>query len=182
MTDEGLDISYLDNQIKDLARNTGAELKRLGLVSVTAESCTGGLVSAALTSVPGSSEWFDRAFITYSNEAKMEMLGVREGTLKKYGAVSEETVREMSLGALASSRGDIAVSLSGIAGPGGGTPDKPVGTIWLAWAFRGEIFHTCRIRFAGSRELVRKRAVIQALTGIYNFCKDKSDNRGEDKK
>ena len=182
MPDSGQNGVFLDYVIEQMACDTGAELKRVGFRAVTAESCTGGLVSAALTSVPGSSEWFDRGFVTYSNEAKTEMLGVREDTLEIYGAVSEETVREMCLGALKNSRGDIAVSLSGIAGPGGGTPEKPVGTVWLAWAFRGKILHTCLAHFPGNREIVRKYAVIKALSDIYIFCKGKRKSRGKTKK
>ena len=165
-----------EDEVFRLAAATGAELKRLGLLAVTAESCTGGLISAAFTAVPGSSEWFDRAFVTYSNAAKTEMLGVGEDTLRERGAVSEETVREMSLGALRHSRGDIAVAVSGIAGPGGGTPEKPVGTVYLSWAFRGEVFETFRAAFSGDREAVRKQTVIKALSVILEFCRNKDKN------
>ena len=132
---------------------------------VTAESCTGGWAAQVATSVAGSSKWFERGFVTYSNAAKQELLGVRKSTLKKYGAVSEETAREMALGALERSRGTIALAITGVAGPGGGSAAKPVGTVCLAWARAGKVSSETR-RFRGGRENVRRQSVIRGLEGI----------------
>lgn len=132
---------------------------------VTAESCTGGLVASRCTDVPGSSCWFFGGFVTYDNRAKMDWLGVHEETLRRHGAVSEQTVREMATGALARSEAQVALAISGIAGPSGGTPDKPVGTVWIGWAgpdgVRAERFH-----FEGDRATVRNRAADEALHGV----------------
>lgn len=135
----------------------------------TAESCTGGLVAAAVTEVAGSSEWFERAFITYSNRAKIEMLGVSASTLAQHGAVSEATVREMAAGAVARSGADIAVAISGVAGPSGGSADKPVGTVWFAWASGSGVDVQCEC-FAGDRAAVRQRAAQVALEGLLLRC------------
>ena len=118
----------------DLAADLGAALSARKWIVATAESCTGGLVAGAITDVAGSSGWFDRGFVTYSNEAKIEMLGFAPRRSPRIGAVSEATAREMAAGALARSRADIAVAVTGIAGPAGGTPEKPVGLVWFAWA------------------------------------------------
>src|SRR5665647_2559878 len=115
-----------------LATLVGARLKVQSLMLATAESCTGGWVAQVATAIAGSSDWFERGFVTYSNAAKQEMLGVGAGTLAKYGAVSEQTAREMAAGALAHSRAQVAVAITGIAGPAGGSPDKPVGTVCLS--------------------------------------------------
>ena len=120
----------MENELRKLARHAGELLHRHGLMLATAESCTGGWVAQAITAVPGSSQWFDRGFVTYSNEAKCEMLGVDVATLEAHGAVSEETVRAMAEGALRTAV-PISVAISGIAGPGGGSPEKPVGTVSL---------------------------------------------------
>lgn len=130
----------------------------------TAESCTGGMIAAACTDLSGSSEWFERGFVTYSNDSKEELLGVRRETLERHGAVSEETAREMALGALARSRGTLALAITGVAGPGGGSPAKPVGTVCFAWASRGRVHAETR-RFAGDREAVRRQSVEHALRG-----------------
>lgn len=137
-----------------------------GLSLVTAESCTGGWIAKQMTDLPGSSAWFDRGFVTYSNSAKVEMLGVSEQTLCGHGAVSAETVREMAVGALHHSHADIAVAVSGIAGPDGGTTDKPVGLVWLAWCQRGEAPEPERYLFEGDRESIRLQAVEAALRGL----------------
>ncbi|MCX7894150.1 MAG: CinA family protein [Burkholderiales bacterium] len=149
-----------------LAARLGAALKAAGLVLATAESCTGGWVGEAVTSVSGSSEWFDRGFVTYSNEAKREMLGVAGETLERCGAVSEETAREMAEGALARSHASIAVAVTGVAGPTGGTPTKPVGMVCFAWAARGGAVQSETCRFAGDRAAVRRQAVAHALAGV----------------
>jgi len=131
----------------------------------TAESCTGGWVAQAVTSIAGSSDWFERGFVTYSNAAKQELLGVRKSTLHRYGAVSEQTAREMALGALARSRAGVSLAVTGVAGPAGGSPAKPVGMVCFAWA-RGRAVATESRRFRGGRENVRRRSVIHALEGL----------------
>jgi nicotinamide-nucleotide amidase len=133
---------------------------------VTAESCTGGGVAHVVTSVPGSSSWFDRGFVTYSDRSKQEMLGVRRDTLDQFGAVSEEVVREMAEGALARSGAGVSVAISGIAGPDGGSPRKPVGTVWFAWVSPGHPTRCRSSHYAGDREMVRQQAVLAALQGI----------------
>jgi len=149
----------------DLAKRLGARLKRANEMLATAESCTGGWAAQVVTSVAGSSAWFERGFVTYSNAAKQELLGVRAQTLRAHGAVSEETAREMARGALERSQGTIAVSITGVAGPGGGTAEKPVGMVCFAWARDGEVrAQTCR--FAGDRESIRRQSVIVALEGV----------------
>jgi nicotinamide-nucleotide amidase len=151
--------------MNELARRVGERLSAAKAVLVTAESCTGGWAAQVVTSIAGSSAWFDRAHVTYSNAAKEEMLGVRAETLATYGAVSEETAREMALGALDRSRASVALAITGVAGPGGGTPDKPVGTVCFAWA-RGDHLRSELRRFAGDREAVRRQSVIHALEGV----------------
>ena len=136
-----------------------------GMTISTAESCTGGLVSAALTSVPGSSAVLDRAFVTYSNKAKMQMLSVPSDIIRQHGAVSGETARAMVCGALNASPADLAVSITGIAGPGGGSVEKPVGLVWFGFAERGHPARTERHIFAnGDRDFVRNQATITALS------------------
>lgn len=132
---------------------------------VTAESCTGGWVAQAVTSVAGSSDWYERGFVTYSNDSKQELLGVRSETLVRHGAVSEETAREMALGALARSKGTVAVAVTGVAGPGGGSREKPVGMVCFAWASKKGVT-TETLRFPGDRESVRRQSVIHALQGV----------------
>ncbi|MCP5150495.1 MAG: nicotinamide-nucleotide amidohydrolase family protein [Ectothiorhodospiraceae bacterium] len=158
--------------IEALARDLGARLATRGLTVTTAESCTGGWIAQAITSVAGSSGWFGRGFVTYSNAAKHEMLGVRRRTLEAHGAVSEETVREMARGALEAARADLAVAVSGIAGPGGATPGKPVGTVCLAWAGPGGKLRSTLVRYHGDREAIRRQAVEEALTGLIALCAD----------
>lgn len=130
---------------------------------VVAESCTGGWVAKVCTDRAGSSAWFDRGFVSYSNEAKQELLGVSQTTLARQGAVSRETVIEMASGAMARSRAQWAVAISGIAGPGGGTTAKPVGTVWFAWTGTDGWQHACEERFAGDRDAVRSCAVERCL-------------------
>ncbi|MES9936118.1 MAG: nicotinamide-nucleotide amidase [Sedimenticola sp.] len=155
--------------MEQLSLKLGERLAAKGLVMVTAESCTGGWVAKALTDIAGSSGCFDRGFITYSNEAKQDMLGVAHETLERHGAVSEPTVREMVLGALANSRGDVAVAISGIAGPGGGSDEKPVGTVCLAWGMGGEVPLIGTYLFKGDRDAVRRQAVIAAMKGVLEI-------------
>ena len=152
--------------LASLARRVGSRLKRRRLKLATAESCTGGWIAQAVTSVAGSSEWFERGFVTYSNEAKKESLGVRAATLSRHGAVSEETAREMAAGALKRSRAQVAVAVTGIAGPGGGTRKKPVGMVCFAWARRRGAPESATRRFSGGRESVRRKSVVAALQGL----------------
>ncbi|HSD43965.1 MAG TPA: nicotinamide-nucleotide amidase [Burkholderiales bacterium] len=156
------------DELEAIAAAVGARLKEKGLVLTTAESCTGGWVAQAITSVSGSSDWFDRGFVTYSNEAKREMLGVRRGTLERHGAVSEETAREMAAGALAASRAQIAVAITGVAGPTGGSPQKPVGMVCFAWAVHGGPADAATFRFDGDRESVRRQSVVVGLQGVLD--------------
>lgn len=144
----------------------GERLQSHGLMLAAAESCTGGWICKTLTDIAGSSAWFDRGFVTYSNAAKQDMLGVRAKTLNDNGAVSAAVVSEMAAGALQHSRSQVAVAISGIAGPGGGTRDKPVGTVWLAWVRTGMSPLACCVSIDGDREQVRVKAVRVALEGL----------------
>ncbi len=150
----------------ELARDIGRGLKAANALLVTAESCTGGWAAQVITSVAGSSEWFERGFVVYSNAAKLELLGVRAETLQRHGAVSEETASEMALGALARSKASIALAVTGVAGPGGGSPDKPVGTVCFAWARSGGRVRSETLQLAGDRESVRRQSVVHALQGV----------------
>lgn len=151
-----------------LAAQVGGSLKAHGLMLATAESCTGGGVAMAVTAVAGSSGWFERGFVTYSNLSKQQMLGVNEATIMQYGAVSEPVVREMVAGALLHSAAQIALAVSGIAGPDGGTPDKPVGTVWFAWGIKGAAILTRRHQLPGNRFEVRAQAIRIALQGVLD--------------
>jgi len=157
-----------------LSRRVGKALKGKGQILVTAESCTGGWVAQAVTSAAGSSDWFERGYVAYSNAAKRALLGVRLQTLKKYGAVSEQTARDMALGALRRTRGarrghgTISVAITGIAGPAGGSPGKPVGTVCFAWA-QGRKLRSQTRRFGGNRAAVRRKSVIHALQGLFRW-------------
>ena len=146
-----------------LAVQAGRVLLAAGLRAVTAESCTGGGVASALTDVPGSSQWFERGYVTYSNAAKMQDLGVERGVLERQGSVSAAVVEQMVVGALSASGADVAVGVSGVAGPDGGTLEKPVGLVYLAVARRGGAVRVVRELFAGDRAAVRSAAVAAAL-------------------
>lgn len=152
-------------QIMEVAAQLAEIVIDAKAVLVTAESCTGGGIAAALTDISGSSSWFDCGFVTYSNEAKQHMLGVSENTLKSYGAVSEQTVHEMLNGAIENSRGNCAIAISGIAGPTGGTADKPVGTVFIGWKTQTQQ-QVKRFVFDGDRQAVRNQSVIEALEGM----------------
>lgn len=156
----------MDAKLLRLAEEAGRALQGAGWMLATAESCTGGWIAQAVTAVPGASAWFDRGFVVYSNAAKEELLGVRPSTLAAHGAVSEEAVREMAGGALERSRAQVAVAVSGIAGPTGGTREKPVGTVCIAWAVREGPTRVETRRFPGDRGAVRRQAVEAALEGI----------------
>jgi len=149
-----------------LARRVGAALKTRRLMLATAESCTGGWIAQVVTSVPGSSTWFERGFVTYSNAAKKELLGVRARTLVRHGAVSEAAAREMASGALAQSRAQVALAVTGVAGPDGGTKAKPVGMVCFAWARKGRASASATRRLPGGRAAVRRRSVRLALEGL----------------
>jgi nicotinamide-nucleotide amidase len=159
----------------DLAVQVGELLKAHGLMLVTAESCTGGGVAQAITEISGSSGWFERGFVTYTNTAKVEMLGVQQTTLDAHGAVSEATVREMAEGALRHSRADVSLAVSGIAGPTGGTPEKPVGTVWFAWSLRDGDTHAQLHQLSGNRAEIRTQAVRIALQGVLDLLAQRSE-------
>lgn len=155
-----------EHRVTDLARRLGEALLERGGMLALAESCTGGGIAEAVTRIPGSSRWFDRGFVTYSNAAKEEMLGVSPETLARWGAVSEQTVGEMAAGALRKSRAEWAAAVSGIAGPDGGTEEKPVGTVCFAWAGPGGTPETQTLYFSGNRQAVRRATVRAALEGL----------------
>ena len=137
---------------------------------VTAESCTGGMIAAACTDLAGSSAWFERGFITYSNAAKTELLGVDAALIAEHGAVSEQVARAMAQGAILRSNAQVAVAVTGIAGPTGGSKDKPVGTVWFGWSVAGEVTSECRV-FAGDRAAVRAATVDYALQNLLVLLK-----------
>jgi nicotinamide-nucleotide amidase len=148
------------------ATQLGLTLKARGLMLAMAESCTGGLVAEAITSIAGSSAWFERGFISYSNAAKSDMLDVSSKTIEKFGAVSEQTAAEMAVGALINSEAQIAGSITGIAGPDGGSPDKPVGTVCFAWTGKDFPVTSCTHWFDGDRDSVRNQAAIFMMAGL----------------
>ncbi len=155
----------MHEDLNRLAAQLGERLLEKGWSFACAESCTGGWVAKVATDISGSSAWFDRGFVTYSNAAKQDMLGVDPWTLAEHGAVSEAVVREMAEGALARSEAALTVAISGVAGPGGGSAEKPVGTVWLAWSGLGETEARCE-HFPGDRDAVRAQAVMAALSGL----------------
>jgi len=160
----------LDRDLFELAVRVGEVLRGRGWMLATSESCTGGWIGECVTMVAGSSMWYERGFITYSNEAKIQMLGVRQATLRVHGAVSEHTVLEMARGTLRHSRAQVGVSVSGVAGPGGGTPDKPVGTVCIGWALANGQLRAASFRFEGDRESVRRQSVVAALQGVIDLA------------
>ena len=162
--------SCSDTDLQRLAEKVGQFARQHHHRLVTAESCTGGWIAKTLTDIPGSSDWFECGLAAYSYEAKQALLGVQPHTLEQHGAVSRETVLEMVSGALVHSGATLAVAVTGIAGPGGGTDEKPVGTVWIAWKQRGgypraEVFH-----FGGDRESVRRQTVAAALRGLLGMA------------
>ena len=159
-------IAPNDAELDELARVTGERLLAARHMLVTAESCTGGWIAKCMTDVPGSSTWFDCGMAAYSYEAKQALLGVRPQTLEVHGAVSRECVVEMVSGALVHSGATIAVAVTGIAGPGGGSPDKPVGTVWIGWKRRGGYADAKVFHFEGDRDAVRRQTVAAALRGL----------------
>jgi nicotinamide-nucleotide amidase len=157
---------YADLKLKVQAAELGALLKARNHSLSLAESCTGGMVATAITSIAGSSAWFDRGFVTYSNAAKIDMLGVSENTLNTFGAVSEQTAAEMALGALKNSCAQISGSITGIAGPDGGSPEKPVGTVCFAWTGSDSPLATDTQLFHGDRQSIREQAAMHMLAGL----------------
>jgi len=158
-----------NEELQQLAAELGDRLRVRGWMLATAESCTGGWAGQLLTALPGSSQWYERGFITYANAAKIEMLGVPTETLDQYGAVSEETASAMAAGALAHSHAQATLAISGIAGPGGGTPQKPVGLVCYGWALEDGTLMSSTCRLDGDREEIRSRAVAAALRGLIDL-------------
>jgi nicotinamide-nucleotide amidase len=165
-------MSKVNMDLEDLARRVGRALAVRRLLLASAESCTGGGIGQALTAIPGSSAWYERGFVTYSDLAKEELLGVSAMTLATFGAVSEATAREMAEGALAHSRAAVALAVTGIAGPDGGTAEKPVGTVCFAWARRDGPARVVTHRLYGDRAAVRHQSVAVALEGILEMLRD----------
>jgi len=158
-----------DDTLEGLAQSAGHALHQRGLMLAVAESCTGGWIAQAVTTIEGSSAWFDRGFVTYTNIAKRELLGVSATTIARQGAVSEATVRAMAEGVLQHSHADVALAVTGIAGPGGGSAEKPVGTVWIAWCGKHRETISRRFRFDGDRAQVRRQTVAAALGGLVDF-------------
>jgi len=161
--------NIMNDELVMLSREVGTVLKKHNHVLCTAESCTGGGVAHVITEIPGSSAWFDRTFVTYSNVAKQEMLGVNMYTLNTYGAVSEETVQEMAAGALVHSNATVAVAISGIAGPDGGTEEKPVGTVCFGWEDNANWKKVETLVFSGERAQVREQAIYHVLKTLQDY-------------
>lgn len=151
--------------MSNIALNLADKLMSLGWMMATAESCTGGLIAAECTDLPGSSRWFDRGLVTYSNSAKSDLLGVDPSLIASHGAVSEEVARAMALGAVYRTNAQASVSVTGIAGPDGGSATKPVGTVWFGWCINGLVYSECRI-FTGTRQQVRQASSAHALLGL----------------
>lgn len=161
----------MDKELFVLAQRVGQFLMAQGKTIALAESCTGGLIASTLTDVAGSSAWFDRGFVTYSNQAKMDMLDVDPNILRQYGAVSTETAAQMVSGVLAHTAADCAVAITGIAGPDGGTLEKPVGTVFIAWQWRNQNPVIIKKLFGGNRQDVRRQSVKTALEGVFDYSK-----------
>ena len=159
----------MDFELAVLSERIGNALRERSTTLATAESCTGGWTAEVVTHTAGSSAWFDRGFVTYSNEAKIDMLGVSPETLAAHGAVSPETAGEMAAGALMNSKAMISLAITGIAGPTGGSPDKPVGTVCFAWCRKGGTPATDIRRYEGDREAIRRQSVVHALEGILQL-------------
>ncbi|MEG0936803.1 MAG: CinA family protein [Comamonas sp.] len=160
-------MSEQETSIEELVQQLAAKLTEKGWMLATAESCTGGMIAAACTDLAGSSQWFDRGFVTYSNEAKTEMLGVPAELIAKHGAVSEEVVRAMAEGAIRHSRAQVSIAVTGIAGPGGGSVEKPVGTVWVGWC-AGNSLRTQQLHLKGPRNIVRHSTLEIAIINLIN--------------
>jgi nicotinamide-nucleotide amidase len=166
-----MDAKPTDPELTTLAAELGRVLEQDRVMLATAESCTGGWVSRVLTAISGSSAWFERGFVTYSDAAKQEMLGVDASVLRQHGAVSEPTARAMAEGALRNSHAQVALAVTGIAGPNGGTAEKPVGTVWFAWAGKDRATRASMHRIDGDRESVRRQSVEIALRGMIELVR-----------
>ena len=158
-----------DQELFESAQSLGDKLRRTNKFLATAESCTGGWVGKVITDVPGSSHWYDRGFITYTNESKRELLGVPDEIIRRYGAVSEQTAQAMVVGVLQHSAADVALSITGIAGPGGGSETKPVGFVWFGWGQRHGNVQTQSYTFLGDREAIRRQAVWHTLLVLQDY-------------
>ncbi|KGH14084.1 CinA family protein [Comamonas thiooxydans] len=160
-------MSTQETNIEELVRQLAARLTEKGWMLATAESCTGGMIAAACTDLAGSSQWFERGFVTYSNEAKTEMLGVPAELIAKHGAVSEEVVRAMAEGAIRHSRAQVSIAVTGIAGPSGGSAEKPVGTVWVGWYCSGAL-QAMHMHLNGSRSAIRATTVVSSLNVLID--------------
>ena len=159
-------------RLPELSVEVGRVLVEKNLKLATVESCTGGWIGQSLTAVAGSSAWYERGFVTYSNASKSELVGVPRELISRSGAVSEPVVRAMARGGLSHSPADWALAVTGIAGPDGGSTDKPVGTVWLGWIARTGMERTEQYLFKGDREAVRRQSVIEALSGLIRFLEE----------
>jgi nicotinamide-nucleotide amidase len=162
-------FAMADDDLLNLSNQLGLALKAQGQMLALAESCTGGMAAQYITAIAGSSAWFDASFVTYSNQAKTRMLAVSLETIAQHGAVSEQTALEMALGALAHSQADVAAAITGIAGPDGGSAEKPVGTVCFAWANQHGIQDSATYHFSGDREMVRKESVKTVFEGLLSL-------------
>ncbi len=161
-------ITLSEQKFAKLSEKLGHELLQRKLKLATAESCTGGWVAQVITMIPGSSNWFDRGFVTYSNQAKQEMLAVSADTLEQFGAVSEQTAIEMAQGAIKYSQAHVSIAITGIAGPDGGSDEKPVGLVWLAWSLPNQEIITEKSLFSGDRQQIRAQAVEFSLMTLLS--------------
>ncbi|MBI3897167.1 MAG: CinA family protein [Gammaproteobacteria bacterium] len=161
-------MDHADLELNELAVNVGRALDRAGWMLATAESCTGGWVAQVITAISGSSAWFERGFVTYSDAAKRELLGVPAAVLTNHGAVSEPTARAMAEGARVHSQAQVALAVTGVAGPSGGSPTKPVGTVWFAWAVPGQATKSRQHLLMGDRGSIRRQSVVIALSGLLS--------------
>ena len=158
-----------DQELKKISQKLAKQCLKKDICLVTAESCTGGLVSAIFTEIPGSSKWFDRGYVTYSNNAKIKILGVSEKNLNEFGAVSQEIANEMSLGALKKSEANLSISITGIAGPEGGTENKPIGTVFFSSAKQNKVLFEYKANFTGSREVIRRESILFVLNKLLKL-------------
>jgi nicotinamide-nucleotide amidase len=166
-----LSAASSDDLVAHLSVQLGSELLSHNYFVTTAESCTGGGIAQAITDSAGSSQWFSHGFVTYSNSAKQQLLDVSDADIERYGAVSGEVVQAMAVGALKAAQADVAIAVSGIAGPGGGTKEKPVGTVWIAWAVKNNTVVTRHYRFLGDRKSIRNQSVNEALVMAISLLK-----------
>ncbi len=167
-----MSIDINEAEIATLLKSLAEQLIKRGIRVACAESCTGGWIAKAITDLDGSSQWFECGIVSYSNQAKQDFLGVPESVLEEYGAVSQPVVKEMVLGLLDRCQAQLGVSISGIAGPAGGTAEKPVGTVWIAWARPGQLIESIRFQFDGDRQQVRLLSVYEAIKGMQRILNE----------